>query len=517
METNIFITYCQFILITCLTLIGTSWGAPRHSYAPVFKKLYNGINQDVALPTSGVWNKVQHHPGHMQAIKEAGFESVRIFMPYGAGIADTERRIRDALDNGLAVVVCMWGLKSWSKGDIGKGISQISKKWKQRAQAWENLSNDVVFEILNEPEGIGFKDNQHAQVMKLYNAAIVAIREVDPDRPILVSPPGYNDADILDPWVTEEHLTYRLKDGTGFFDDKNIGVSIHFYKPGSAEGVNFAMWTAPLKGDWKSSIYREIMLAVEWRRKYKPSMPIIVTEWGCWLFDGRSKSDLAVWLDYHMDQFRMYNIGSMWYTGIQNNQRQFAIFNSELGWNQPVLDKLTGVVPASIPNTPQLLNGEFFRPDYCWHLSSVAITKDYVYGDEALNGISSLKLTVPSAVGGQLYQQTLTSSGNIKRPQAPGRTLIHLIQGQRYKMSFLARTDHGKGQIKIAMRDVADNSVLYDSYEKDGDWIKISTTPKTYTRHYTHELPNVMDVRFELDVGSKQQTLYLDKVELIRD
>lgn len=209
--------------------MGTSWGAPRHSYAPVFKKLSNGINQDVALPTSGVWNKVQHHPGHMQAIVEAGFESVRIFMPYGAGIADTERRIRDALDNGLAVVVCMWGLKSWSKGDISKGISQISKKWRQRAQAWENLPNDVVFEILNEPEGIGFTHNQQAQVMKLYNAAIAAIREVDPDRPILVSPPGYNDADKLDPWVTEEHLTYKLKGCTGFFDDKNIGVSIHFY------------------------------------------------------------------------------------------------------------------------------------------------------------------------------------------------------------------------------------------------------------------------------------------------
>ena len=62
--------------------------------------------------------------------------------------------------------------------------------------------------------------------MRLYNESVKAIREVDPDRPILIAPPGYNDSDKMDPWVSEEHLTYQLRDGSGFYEDPNIGEDI---------------------------------------------------------------------------------------------------------------------------------------------------------------------------------------------------------------------------------------------------------------------------------------------------
>ena len=50
-----------------------------------------------------------------------------------------------------------------------------------------------------------------------------------------------------------------------------------------------------------------------------------------------------------MDHFKEHDIGNMWYTGIQNNQRSHAIFDSELGWNQTVLDQLTGINPQILP------------------------------------------------------------------------------------------------------------------------------------------------------------------------
>ena len=79
--------------------------------------------------------------------------------------------------------------------------------------------------------------------MKLYNAAIAAIREVDADRPILVGCPGYNDAEYLEPWVTEEYLTYSFNNGlkrnkhsisevayiVGFSDPKYFSTSFKKY------------------------------------------------------------------------------------------------------------------------------------------------------------------------------------------------------------------------------------------------------------------------------------------------
>lgn len=232
-------------------------------YAPVFDKLKKGVNQDANMPSSRVWIRIQHHPGHMEAIKAAGFESVRMFMPVGGNINEFQSRIQDALNNNLVVVVCMWGSNNWIN-DIDAGITQFSNRWRTLAQTWIDFPNDVIFEVLNESEGLGFKDaSTYPDVMRFYNAAVSVIREVDPDRPIIVSAPGYNDSDKMDPWVSEEHLSYKLSDGKGFFEDPNIAVAIHFYRPNGRSGNNWAMGTEPLKSGWQSFIDYEFDLGLK--------------------------------------------------------------------------------------------------------------------------------------------------------------------------------------------------------------------------------------------------------------
>ncbi|HIB88201.1 TPA: hypothetical protein EYO57_13545, partial [Candidatus Poribacteria bacterium] len=132
---------------------------------------------------------------------------------------------------------------------------------------------------------------------------------------------------------------------------------------------------------------------------------MITTEWGCWLFPDRSEEELKEWLDYHLSCFKKYDIGNMWYTGIIHNQGKFAIYNSELGWNKTVLKKLTGVIPTKLPKTSQIINGEFFSPDFAWHLSTDEIKKEFI-ADEPLSGAGMLKITVPQETEGQLYQET---------------------------------------------------------------------------------------------------------------
>jgi len=486
--------------------------------APVFTKLHKGLNMDTSLPDKGAWPKVQHDAAQFQAAADAGFESVRVFLPYVADHKSTEQQIEDALANDLAIVVCMWGSNVWSR-NTNLGVRQIADKWRELAQAWKHYPGDLVFEILNEPEGVGFmKANGAPKVMPLYNAAAQAIRDVDPDRPILIGAPGYNDSEFLDPFVTEEYLTYRFDGGKGFHDDANAGVAIHFYSPKHADGLNFAMWTQTLGNDeskWKTPITEQITSAVDWRNNIGVDIPIITTEWGCWLFPKRSEEDLTKWLDHHMDLFGNYNIGNMWYTGLQNNQRSFGIFDSELGWNQTVLNKLTGATPTEIPKISQVINSEFFNPDQAWRLTSDRISREHIYGKSAFSGSSMLKLTVPNDADGQLYLQTY--HGDRGYTGAPGRTLLHLIEGQTYRISFIAASEDGEGRIKILLQNARSLETIYDSYEADGEWIAIGKEPRTYTRLYTHNAPTEMDVRLAFDIGSKAQVLYLDKVELIRN
>ena len=483
--------------------------------APVFKKLAKGINIDTAHPDTGVWPKIQHDRAHFRAAADAAFDSVRVMIPFNANYKSTQRQIKDALSNDLAIVVCMWGTPAWA-ANPKLGEQQIADRWRALAEAWKEFPNDLVFEILNEPQGIGFiKATGAEKVMPLYNAAVQAIRDVDPDRPILIGSPGSNDAEFLDPYVTNEYLTYTFEDGKGFFEDGNTGVAIHFYSPKHKDGLNFAMWTQPLKGkDWKSPILTEITNASKWRDRIGVNIPIITTEWGCWQFQRRSEQELSQWLDYHMSNFRAYDVGNMWYTGIQNNQRSFGIFDSELGWNQTVLDKLTGAKPTRFPAVSQIINGEFFTPDRAWLLTSEKIKREYIHGKQAFSGSSMLKLTIPDGVQGQLFLQTY--KGKKGYMGAPGRTLLHLIEGETYLISFIAASDDGIGQIKLMLKNAKTGDTLYDSHQTEHAWIEVGKEPRTYTRLYTHNAETEMDVRLELDLGSRGQILYLDKVEFIR-
>ena len=108
-------------------------------------------------------------------------------MAFGASIEETESQIVDALTNDLAIVICMWGHGSWYQGPIESATAHIASRWAELAKYWKKYPEDLVFEILNEPAGIGFKEERrYGEVMQLYNASVQAIRNEDPARPILV-------------------------------------------------------------------------------------------------------------------------------------------------------------------------------------------------------------------------------------------------------------------------------------------------------------------------------------------
>jgi len=298
-------------LITSLLVAAADLG-PFHPFQ-------KGVNLDVSTPSDGVWFKSTYDPNQMKAVAEAGFEAVRVFMPYLADTQRTQEQINDALANNLAISVCMWGMGSWASNPT-KGKTDIARKWGQLASQWKHYPNKVVFEVLNEPNGIGFAktDIGNANAMRVVNAAVQAIRDVDSDRPILIGTPGHNDAVYLDPFVTEQYLSYKFDGSKGFTTDPNVGVAIHFYEP--REGSNFAMWIQPLGNDdkvWQDPIAEQIRYVVDWQEKVKKAIPVVTTEWGCWIYKERTESsDLARWTDFHLNLFRTHDIGHMGDVGI---------------------------------------------------------------------------------------------------------------------------------------------------------------------------------------------------------
>ena len=125
------------------------------------------------------------------------------------------------------------------------------------------------------------------------------------------------------------------------------------------------------------------------------------------------------------------------------------------------------------------------------------ISREYIYGEGAVSGISMLKLTVPDDAEGQPYLQTYKGEKGYKG--APGRTLLHLIRGRTYRMSFVAGSEDGDGRMKVMLRNSRSMDPIYDSYEADGGWIDIGIEPRTHTRLYTHNAENEPSLQFTLE------------------
>lgn len=512
-------TYCAASNVDQVLTVNAAGGGSM----TVWDKLQKGINEDASIPTAANFEKVIHEAGYMQTIADAGFNSVRLYIPYSADFTAYQQRIQDALDNNLAVILCMWGPSNWYNNN--QATTQIADRWTSIAQWVENTwpgEEDIVFELLNETGGIGFPQtvDGYNQAMKLYGAAANAVRTVSSTRPILISPPGWQDADKMS-YVSQNKMGYD------FANDNNVGISIHFYEPNNSVDGWFAMNEYPLNnpasGNWKQTIIDEIDYVLNWRTSNNvPNMPIVVTEWGFWTFPEReANGDAALVAQFEAQYFRDHGICGTWYTGIQYNQRAFAIFDSETGWNKIVTEAITQQpVPTSWPATNQFLGSEFEdRQSKTWKLYAGG-SQDYVQSNEALSGNTSVRLSA----GDIIYQRTFVGavSANLEvseniEPRL-GKYLLHLIQGKTYKISFMAKAEGGTATMKFRMKEnqsYADGSTIVNKtgityYTSDP--ITISQTANTYEFSYTYTAATEMDMWFEFEVVSG--TVIFDKPDL---
>jgi len=470
------------------------------------RRLTKGIVVDVAPREGGSPAKVLYDPAQYDAVKAAGFRSVRLYVVGERDPANYQRMIRDALDRELAVVISFWGKGQWASKPK-EGIHEFVAAWARYARFYKDYPDELVFDLWNEPAGLMVRDgkpigiNDGMTVMKYLNAVIPVVRRTNPNRTLGIGGPGLNGAHELAQFVTPEHLTYRLENGTGFEDDDNIIGLFHMYHPGA-----FTHWTLGLNKEpgWQQEVRELLSDAAAWSQKWRK--PVVLSEWGAWAPPCHSVEDFKAYIGFVVDECRKHEIGWIYYCAGYNNQWGYNILHTEDGWNQDALDILTGVTASPSPPLSPLINPEFSWSTANWSTDGSA--RISVARNAGLSGRTALKIEARESDHAEVYQQTPKRRGS-----SPGRYLISVRNGRLYKISFLAKSVSGTGTIRVRLADV--------SGSRDGFWtsmpVEISSSRTEYTIAYRHVGGDVSDVRLAFLCGGKDQVILLDRIALRGD
>ena len=249
------------------------------------KRLGRGLNLGNALeaPREGQWGVILRAE-YFRLIKEAGFGSVRIPIRWSARAAQrapytinppfferVDWAVDQALSNGLTVVINMHHyeeLMQRPKEHEGRFLAL----WAQIAEHYKDYPADLLFELLNEPNG----GMTVSAWNRLLLEAIRTVRETNPRRVIVVGPANWNGIISL--------ASLELPP-----DDRNIIVTVHYYEPFrfTHQGAEWVSGSGPWLGTtWDGTSSQELEvssdldLAANWGKNN--NRPIFLGEFGAY-------------------------------------------------------------------------------------------------------------------------------------------------------------------------------------------------------------------------------------------
>jgi endoglucanase len=302
------------------------------------ERMARGVNLGNALeaPYEGSWGVIIQDD-FFPLIKNAGFNTIRVPIRWNAHAAEkspytidpafferVDRVVKLALENGLIVILDFHHyLELMETPSVHK--ERFLAIWQQIAEHYQDYSDDVIFEILNEPNGaFGTKDwNEYAQ------AAITTIRASNPQRILIVGPGNWNAI----PMLHELQLPAL---------ERRIIVTVHYYLPFkfTHQGADWAEGSDAWMGTkWsgsqaeKDTIRRDFTIAARWSEEN--SRPIFLGEFGAY-----SKADIdsrALWTAYVSRTAE--ELGFAW--AYWEFCAGFGVYDSSMrAWNEPILKAL---------------------------------------------------------------------------------------------------------------------------------------------------------------------------------
>jgi len=275
---------------------------------------------------------------YFKMIKDAGFSHVRVNLhPFShmdeAYIISPEWLktldwvVAKGLEANLMIVLDMHEYNAMADDPEAKKEMFLSV-WRQLSPRYKDTPNEVVFELLNEP-------NQKLNV-DLWNQYLVEtiniIRETNPGRTLVIGPGNWNGIESL--------KTLNLPE-----TDRNIIVTVHFYHP-----MNFTHQGAPWAKDFKhlsgvtwtateaetEEVTSKLKVAADWSRAN--DRPIYLGEFGA--YDKGGMNSRALYTAYVARIAEKYNFSWAYW----QFDSDFIVYDIDKEqWVKPILNALMGL------------------------------------------------------------------------------------------------------------------------------------------------------------------------------
>ncbi len=246
------------------------------------RRLGRGVNIIGYDPIWRARDQARFQEKHFRLLQEAGFSSVRVNLhPFrhmnrtngwalpDAWIATLDWAVKQATAQGLLVILDFHEFNAMGEDPDGNK-DRFLAFWRQLATHERGASDQVLFEILNEP----CQKLTPALWNQYLRDALAIIRESNPGRTVIVGPAFWNSVDHL----AELELPAN---------DRNLIVTVHYYKP-----MEFTHHGAPWTGQrdksgvtWgteaeREAVKRDFAKVATWSKEH--NRPIFLGEFGAY-------------------------------------------------------------------------------------------------------------------------------------------------------------------------------------------------------------------------------------------
>ncbi len=329
------IPYIFGITVLLIFMVSCQSGSKAVDAFEQNEKLGRGVNILGYDPIWDSFEKARFKAHHFKLIREAGFNTVRINLHPFRHMDSTTFELREdwwkvldwavenALANDLMVILDMHEYYAMADDPVSRKDMWLAF-WKQVAERYQDSSDDVLFELLNEPNG---KLNS-----ELWNdfllEGLAVVRNSNPHRTVIIGPAQYNQINQLDSLILPEK-------------DRNIIVTIHYYSPMdfTHQGASWAGRADLRDVRWlgtaeeKQAIMDDFAKAQNWSKKH--NRPLFLGEFGVY-----DKADMESRTKYLSFVTRtVENLGWSWaYWQFDSDFILYDIDNEH--WIEPVLKAL---------------------------------------------------------------------------------------------------------------------------------------------------------------------------------
>jgi endoglucanase len=270
-----------------------------------------GINFGNALeaPNEGDWG-LTIKESYIQAIADAGFNSVRLPICWSAHTSYTEPYTIDAIflqrvdtvvnwciRRGLAVIITIHHFNDfYDNPDNETYKSMFYAIWQQLSTHYQNYNpGKLFFEVLNEPHSNLTADKWNT----LIPAIIETIRKIDLERTLIIDVPDYGYHESISKLMIPK-------------SEINVIVSVRYYLPyqfthqgahwveGSDQWLG-TTWTATQ--EQKNTVETDMQKIQTWATQHR--RPVTIGEFGAIIYaDSTSR---LIWTDYVTQSFESHN------------------------------------------------------------------------------------------------------------------------------------------------------------------------------------------------------------------